>query len=185
RSASHQRSTPASPSASGSRSRKSETYGSGPVQHSQSLAVQITYACWHVKVAPLWILQIVPTFFPTQNVSLQLPQVAKPTFSVGGGSNEGSLACASPGDGGAERIAARFALAASAGVAAVCAACAREPINSSAANARKVSLSFMRVSFEGRFTGELRRVRQLLKEEGARAPLQGAWEKIAEAMAES
>jgi hypothetical protein len=142
----------------------------------------MTYACWHVKVAPFWILQIVPTVAPTQTVSLQLPHVLKPALSVGGGSNEGSLACTPSGDAGAEKIAARLALAASAGVAAVCAACAREPINSSAANARKVSLIFMRVSFEGRFTGELRRLRQLLKGEGARAPLQGARKGIAEAI---
>jgi hypothetical protein len=106
-------------------------------------------------------LQTVPTVAPTQTVSLQLPHVLKPAFSEGAGANEGSLACAS-GATGAEKIAARFALAGSAGVAAVSAALAREPTSSSAANARKVSLSFMRASFEKRFTDEPRDSRQPL-----------------------
>jgi hypothetical protein len=118
-------------------------------------------------------LQIVPTVAPTQIVSLQLPHVLKPALSVGAGASEGSLADASAGDAGAEKIAARFALAASAGVE-VSAALAREPTSSSAANARKVVLSFMRVSFAGRFTDEPRGARQLLIEKVPETPLRGA-----------
>jgi hypothetical protein len=94
---------------------------------------------------PFWNLQNAPNCFPWQIVSLQVPQ---PTaLLTGAGSNEGSVASAQPGDAGAEKIAARFALAGSAGME-IGPALARELISSSEANARKVDLSFMRVSFE-------------------------------------
>jgi hypothetical protein len=73
---------------------------------------------------------------------------------TGAGSNEGSVASAQPGDAGAEKIAARFALAGFAWVE-IWPALERELISSSKANAKGVNLSFMRVSFEGRFTDEL------------------------------
>jgi hypothetical protein len=63
-------------------------------------------------------------------------------LSAGVGSNEGSVASAQPGEAGAEKIAARFALAGSAGME-IWPALARELISSSAANARKVDLSFI------------------------------------------
>jgi hypothetical protein len=88
---------------------------------------------------------------------------------VGVGSNEGSVASAQSGA-GAEKIAATLALAVSIGVEAW-SALTREPTSSIEARARKVDLSFMRVSFEGRFTKEPRRVRRLLKREGALPPL--------------
>jgi hypothetical protein len=96
-------------------------------------------------------LQNDPRCFPWQIVSLQAPQ-RKVALSVGAGSNDGRFAFATQsGDAGAEKIAARFALASSAGVADG-AALAREPISRRKANVSKVDLSFIQVSFEERFT---------------------------------
>jgi hypothetical protein len=91
---------------------------------------------------------------------------------VGAGSNKGSFAFVPLGDAGAVKIAARYALAGSAGVE-VWSALARWPISSSKANARRVDLSFMRVSFLGRFMDEPRRLRRILKKK-VRPPHRGA-----------
>jgi hypothetical protein len=106
-------------------------------------------------------LQTVLKVFPWQRESLQLPQAT--ALLVGAGSNEGSFAAPPSGGAGAAKIAARLALDVSAGVAVWAgAALAREAI-SNRTTARTVDLSFMRVSFEERFTKEPRRVSRLLQ----------------------
>jgi hypothetical protein len=100
-------------------------------------------------------------------VSLQVPQ-RRAALSAEVGSNEGSFASAQSGDAGAEKIAARFALARSAGLE-IGSALARGAIRSNEATARRVDLSFMQVSFGG-----AARLAAALKEEGARTLLRGA-----------
>jgi hypothetical protein len=89
---------------------------------------------------------------------------------MGVGVKEGSFAVPASGGAGAVKIAARFALAGSAGVE-IWEALARWPISSSTANARRVDVSFIWVSFQGRFTDELRGSQHTLKKKVSVPPV--------------